>query len=454
MSRAGRLGPHRIRALIAFVALVAAALVALPVEPATATSGTRATRNTRPALAIRSTSTAPATRTASLDRRVPPPRLGVSSASLIDPSTGHVLWDFAGNAHRAIASTTKLMTALIVLQHIHHLSTMFAQNDWVPAPDDSQIGLRPGERMSVHDLLLALMLPSADDAAEDLAYNVGHHSVARFVGMMNAEARALHLTQTHYSTPIGLDTPGNYSSATDLDRLAAYDRAHSPFFRRIVDLPGATLLTGPTRYVVNRNDLVARYRWINGVKTGYTNDAGYVLVVSATRWGMSLVGSVLGTSSETARDDNALALLDYGFAAFHLDRAIRRGQVLARPAERYSSRHGVVIAERPFSFVVARPTRVRVVLRVPKELSGPLPRHAVVGEAIVYAGRRVAGRVHLILARALPASSPATTAARILLGPSRLLLLMLAIGALAAGHTVRRRRQTPSRRAAPQARES
>src|SRR6202012_4638944 len=102
-----------------------------------------------------------------------------------------LLYGVNANRRVAIASTTKLMTALIVLQHVHKLSTIFTQNDYESASVDSQIGLEPGERMSVHDLLLALMLPSADDAAEDLAYNVGHGSVARFVGMMNAEARAL-----------------------------------------------------------------------------------------------------------------------------------------------------------------------------------------------------------------------------------------------------------------------
>jgi D-alanyl-D-alanine carboxypeptidase (penicillin-binding protein 5/6) len=435
MSWACRLRPPRISALTTFaalglVALGLAALVALPAGSAAAATGSKHVHRTSP------------------------PRLSVTAASLIDASTGQVLWSVEGHARRPIASTTKLMTALIVLQHVHHLSTMFTQNHWIAASDDSQIGLHPGERMSVHDLMLAMMLPSADDAAEDLAYNVGHHSVARFVSMMNAEARALHLNDTHYSTPIGLDTRGNYSSATDLDRLAAYDRAHSAFFRRIVDLPDATLHTGPARYVVNLNDLVARYRWINGVKTGHTNDAGYVLVLSGTRWGMTLIGSVLGTTSATSRDDNALALLDYGFSAFHLDRALRRGQVLARPPERYSNRHAVVVPQHPFSFVVAKTTRVRVALRVPKELSGPLPRHAVVGEAIVYAGRRVTGRVRLILARALPAVSPVAKAARILVRPSTLLLMVLATGALLAGHIARRRRHAQAGEAAEGQRDS
>ncbi len=136
---------------------------------------------------------------------------------------------------------------------------MVTQNDFYASAADSQIGLSPGERMSVHDLLLALLLPSADDAAEDLAYNVGHGSVARFVGMMNARARQLGLKRTHYSTPSGLDTPGNYSTATDLLTLARYLLLHQPWFARAVALPHALLRTGShARYVTNRNDLVGR----------------------------------------------------------------------------------------------------------------------------------------------------------------------------------------------------
>jgi D-alanyl-D-alanine carboxypeptidase (penicillin-binding protein 5/6) len=383
---------------------------------------------------------AAAARTAA--RPVPAPRLSVSGASLIDAATGRRLFGVNANRELPIASTTKLMTALITLQHVHHLGTIFAQNNWRPAPDDSQIGLVPGERMSVHDLLVALLLPSADDAAEDLAYNVGHHSVSRFVAMMNAEARALHLKRTHYTTPIGLDTPGNYSTPTDLDLLAAYDLHHSAFFRRVVGMASATLHTGShPRYVVNRNDLVGRYWWINGVKSGHTSAAGYVLVVSATRWGMTLIGSVLGTSSELSRDNNALALLKYGFSAFHLDRAIRSGQVLARLPEQYSTHRAPVIALHPFKYVVAKTTRVRVVLHLPKLLAGPMSRHAVVGQALIFAGRRRIGRVRLILARAVPAATPPTKAALLPGRPFRLLLLMLVCSGVLARSATRRVRR-------------
>ncbi len=135
------------------------------------------------------------------------PRLNVRAATLVEASTGQQLYGVDPGRELPIASTTKLMTALLTLEHAR-LGRLFAEPDYYPAAVDSQIGLVPGERMSVHDLLLALLLPSADDAAEDLAYNVGHRSVARFVGMMNARARQLGLRHTHYSTPIGLDTRG------------------------------------------------------------------------------------------------------------------------------------------------------------------------------------------------------------------------------------------------------
>ncbi len=354
-----------------------------------------------------------------------PPALQVSAAGLIEESTGQQLYGLNASAALPIASTTKIMTALVTLQHVKRPDTVFTQNAWYPAAADSQIGLVPGERMTERDLLLALMLPSADDAAEDLAYNVGGGSVANFVAMMNADAQAIGLTHTHYSTPIGLDTPGNYSSAWDLDKLAAYALAHSALFRRIVALPNAMLATGPVRYVVNRNDLVGRARWIDGVKTGHTTGAGYVLVASGTRDGMTLIGTVLGTSSEYQRDQNALALLDYGFAEFRLVKPLQAGRQLAvlRVAGQPYVR-AAVIAGGSFARVVARTDDVRARLALPRQLTGPLRRHAIVGEATVLIDGRPAARVPILLARALRAA-PSTS----LLGgiSGRMLLLLLLI---------------------------
>ena len=381
---------------------------------------------------------APATGWAS----APPPPLSVSAAILVAPGTNQDLYGVNPNREVAIASTTKLMTALVTLEHIHHLGTVFSAPNYYAASVDSQIGLVPGERMSVHDLLLALLIPSADDAAEDLAYNVGRGSVARFVAMMNAEARALGLRHTHYSTPSGLDTPGNYSTAADLVKLAGYDMSHSAYFARVVGLRSAVLRSGGhVRYVVNRNDLVGEVPWINGIKTGHTADAGYVLVASGHRDGMTLISAVLGTASEGERDANTLALLDYGFQNFHQVTPVVAGHVMARPTVR--DRPGVraaVVAGATFTRVLARHDRVRVVVRVPSQLVGPLRQRAEVGTAVVLADGRPVARVPLLLAQALPAVSGLTIAARFITKPLMLLLIAGLVAALFAAVVLLRRR--------------
>ena len=358
------------------------------------------------------------------------PQLSVRAAILVEQSTGKRLYGVNPDQRVPIASATKLMTALITLEHVRRLSRVFTQNNYYAAPIDSQIGLVPGERMSVHDLLLALMLPSADDAAEDLAFNIGRGSIARFIGMMNARARELGLRHTHYSTPIGLDTPGNYSSAADLVKLASYAMTHSRYFARIVALPRAVLQSGNhTRLVANRNALVGRVPWINGVKTGHTSGAGYVLVASGTRDGMTLLSAVLGTSSEASRDANTMALLTYGFDTFRLLTPVRAGTVLATP-------HGQGPPGRPCGPDRGRNVHPRPAAhrkghapdRGARQLAGPLTSHTVIGHVVVLANGRAIARIRLLLARALPAVSPLTLAARFLTRPSTLVSLFALLG--------------------------
>jgi serine-type D-Ala-D-Ala carboxypeptidase (penicillin-binding protein 5/6) len=383
-------------------------------------------------------------------REAAPPRLSCSAAILVEAASGQTLYGASADVSRAIASTTKLMTALVTLERIHRLSRMFTQNDYVSASEDSQIGLVPGERMSVRDLMLALLLPSADDAAEDLAYNIGHGSVARFVWMMNAKARELGLTHTHYSTPIGLDTPGNYSSAADLVKLARYVMQSSPFFRRAVAAPSAVLQTGShVRVVANRNDLVGRVSWINGVKTGHTNDAGYVLVGSGTRDGMTLITAVLGTPSETARDDSTLALLNWGFDNFRMRTPVQAGQVLAGPT--VHGRKGLrarVVADLTYSHVFARAAHLRLAINAPHELNGPLQRHTVVGTVAVVSGRKVVARIPLVLAGAVPAPAPVTSALDFITRPFTLVLVVVLVAAV-IGLAMFRRARVRGRRAEP-----
>ena len=359
-----------------------------------------------------------------------PPPLGVRAATLIEASTGQTLYSADREERLAIASTTKLMTALITLHHTR-LGTMFAAPPYYASPAEVQIGLVPGERMSVRDLLTAMLLPSANDAAEDLAYNVGGRSVPRFIAMMNAQARELRLRHTHYATPIGLDTSGNYSSAGDLVTLARYLLRTEPFFKAVVAERRAVLRTGShVRVVVNRNGLVDRYAWANGVKTGHTLQAGYVLVASGTRHGMTLIGAVLGAASESGSDVAALALLNYGFANYELRTPVHAGQLFARPA--VSGRPGVyvgVIAASSYRSVFSRRDRIGVRVNAPVQLTGPLPLHAVVGSLAVRAGHRVVARVPLLLAAQLPKVRRKTSVAGVVVLSVTLSGLLVAAGA-------------------------
>ena len=370
------------------------------------------------------------------------PALSVRAGVLVEASSSQQLYAFRADEELPIASTTKLMTALVTLERVRDLNTVFAQNSYRSASVDSQIGLEPGERMTVSDLLTAMLVPSADDAAEDLAYNVGGRSVGRFVAMMNVRARELGLTRTHYATPIGLDTPGNYSTASDLVRIATYLLRHYPFFARVVELPRARLRTGShPRIVVNRNDLVGQVPWITGVKTGHTLGAGYVLVGSGTRGGMTLVSAVLGTASPASRDANTMALLDYGFAHFRLANPIRADEVLARTTVNYrTGLHASLIAAHGVARVVARGTVLTVRVQAPHRLAGPLRRGAVLGTATVLANGHPIASTPLLLARALSAVSPLTIAAQFLTRGSTLVVLVVLLVAAVGLAVLRRER--------------
>ena len=225
------------------------------------------------------------------------------------------------------------MTALLTLEEAK-LSQTFTASNYRPSPIESQIGLQPGERMKVSDLMRGLLLESGNDAAVTLAEGVSGSRKA-FVREMNQRARSLGLKHTHFANPIGLDQEGNYSSARDLVTLATVLRTNT-FFKKIVDSPSGTLKTGVRpRTFRNRNRLVRNYGFVNGVKTGHTRGAGYVLVGSASKNGIQLVSAVLGTPSENARDDDTMALFNWAFPRFQRIRAVIEGREMATAQIRY-----------------------------------------------------------------------------------------------------------------------
>jgi D-alanyl-D-alanine carboxypeptidase (penicillin-binding protein 5/6) len=302
--------------------------------------------------------------------------------------------------------------------------------------------------MSVRDLLRAALLPSANDAAATLAVGT-MGSTESFVREMNRRARLLGLRDTHYANPVGLDDPDNYSSARDLATLAIRLRRFE-FFRRTVDLPRATLRSGArVRTVLNRNTLVRRVGAVDGVKTGRTDGAGYVLVGSATRDGITVVTVVLGEPTERARDDDSLALLRYGLRSYDSVTALPEGRILGRVALRYRGGEYVdVVAGGTVRHVLRRGVRTSVrVVGLPAEVDGPLPRGSQLGTAIVRAGNEVLARVPVVTDRPVPEAGlgtrlddllgrPMTIVSLVLLLACSLPLLLLRRRALRRGHAL------------------
>ena len=329
------------------------------------------------------------------------PSVGAPSAIVVDERTGEVLYEKEPSEERSIASTTKLMTALLTLERAKP-DDVFRAADYSAGAIESKIGLRSGERMRVKDLLVALLLESANDAAVTLAEGVSG-SRSQFVDDMNARAAELGLDETSYANPVGFDDPDNHSSARDLAHLARV-LLRDDRFADIVDTPIATLQSGARRRTIdNRNRLVITHPFVDGVKTGHTRSAGYVLVGSASRGGARVVSVVLGTPSEAARDADSLTLLDWGLDQFRRVRPIRAGRELEEATVKHFDDRSVSLrASRSVALTVRRGARVRTRVEAPGELEGPLPKGERVGTAVVMVNGRPAARVPLVTASAVP----------------------------------------------------
>ncbi|HET6507696.1 MAG TPA: D-alanyl-D-alanine carboxypeptidase family protein [Baekduia sp.] len=332
------------------------------------------------------------------------PSIRAPEAILVEPATGDVVYQRNADKRALIASTTKLMTALVTLEHAS-LDDVMTTIDYHASPAESLAGFGRGERVTVRDLLRALLITSANDAAATLAQRVGG-TRAKFVEMMNERAKQLGLDGTHYDNPIGLDGSSNYSTAADLAKLTLILRRNA-FFRETTDLRSVTLKSGDhPRTFANRNLLVRSWGPANGVKTGHTNSAGYILVGSASRAGITVISVVLGDPSENARDDDSLALLKYGLARYHVVTAVRRGQVVAHAALSHRDDRVALTA----ADTVKRTTRrgdqlVVTVTGAPTTIDGPLPKGARVGTVNVVQRGKVVARVPLVTADAVDAAS-------------------------------------------------
>lgn len=333
-------------------------------------------------------------------------KLHISSpaAYLVDEESGKVLYEKGAREARPIASTTKIMTALLVLEKAR-LDDRVPVSANAASTGGAVIGLRAGEARTVNELLHALMVASANDAAEVLAEYVGG-SRAGFAAIMNTRAKELGAETTKFESPHGLSSGRmHYSSAKDL-ALIALEAMKRPDFRALVStrrFSWETTVSAKPRLLTNSNHLLERYPAATGIKTGYTNESGYCLVASAVKGKRSAIAVILGSSSREASFNDARGLLDAALNNYGLRQIVRKNHrygVLRRFGKSVPLIAGGTVAGLVYNGddgpIVLR-TKLRHDLRLPIKKGDSMGRLA-----ISQMGQKL-GQVELLAGRSVPA---------------------------------------------------
>ena len=317
---------------------------------------------------------------------VPASAVSARRGILVDGTTGRVLWERASDERSLIASTTKIMTALVICRRCNVLDRVRIPKEAVGI-EGSSMYLKEGEILTVQELLYGLMLHSGNDAATALAIYCGGN-VEGFAELMNDKARELGMDHSHFSNPHGLDAPDHYSTARDLAILARYAMC-DPIFRQTVSTRQVKI---GERYLTNHNKLLWRVEGANGVKTGYTKAAGRLLVSGAQRNGRQLIAVTVDAPDDW--NDHA-ALLEEGFSRFSVKTLVECDQPLGvQPVEGGTAGEVPVYASESFSYPLAEGETVTLVLPG-AFVYAPIPENADAGFAHILIDGNPVGKVAL-----------------------------------------------------------
>ncbi len=309
-------------------------------------------------------------------------------AYVLDAVSGRVLFEKNADERSLIASTTKIMTALLVCEQCNVLDRMRIPREAVGI-EGSSMYLQEGEVLTLQELLYGLMLSSGNDAAVALAIYCGG-TVEGFAELMNDKARSLGLTGTHFENPNGLDSPGHYSTARDLARLAAY-AMENPIFYQTVSTKN---VKAGQRWLTNHNKLLWRVEGADGVKTGYTKAAGRILVSSATRNGRRLIAVTIDDPDDW--QDHA-RLLEEGFSRFQIQRVVSAGQrVGVLEVAGGENRRVEVLAAADFDYALAPEEQPQLALPGPGFVYAPAVEGADAGVAYVLIQGKAVGKLPVV----------------------------------------------------------
>jgi serine-type D-Ala-D-Ala carboxypeptidase (penicillin-binding protein 5/6) len=325
------------------------------------------------------------------------PSVNARSYLVEDGRTGEVLLARHPARRVPVASLTKLMTVLLTLEHAQpdELVTISPE---AAAVGESSVPLRAGEQLTVRDLLEAALIQSANNAAWALAEHVGGGSEQQFVAMMNRRARRLHLTDSHFVRPDGLDTPGHVSSARDVTTLARLVM-QKPIVREIVAMRDATITGG--RRLHTWNDLLGSFPGLIGVKTGHTGGAGWSEVAAARGQGVTVYATIVGSPSRAARNGDLAELLTWGLARFRVVSVVSADRVYAEAETAYGRGGLELVAPRSLQRAVAVGTSLVEQVVTPRGVELPVRKGERLGEVRVYERGRLVARSPLVAERSI-----------------------------------------------------
>jgi D-alanyl-D-alanine carboxypeptidase (penicillin-binding protein 5/6) len=326
-----------------------------------------------------------------------PPAITAPAAIVVNMGTGRVLYSRNAEVRRPMASTTKIMTAILCLQTLG-LETKVTVSEVAAKTPEPVVLLKKGDVLTVDQLLHWLLIRSSNAAAVALAEAVAG-STDDFVARMNSKAKELGMTDTHFANPNGLDKSGHYSTAADMAKLAQYAMTNS-MFRKLVSTRSYTLsLPGRSKPIVleNTNKLLGRVSWVTGIKTGLTPQADQCLVGSGTKDGVSVISVVLGQPSTQICWDESKALMEYGFSQYRHVTLVDDRVAVAEATVPYEL-DGMVrlVTERPVEMDLFKTDEVTASVSIDRELAVPVQAGETFGRVLLSVKGQTVGSVDLV----------------------------------------------------------
>ena len=239
------------------------------------------------------------------------PKINSRSAVVYDRKSKKVIWGKKENERRPMASTTKIMTAIVVLENANLDDTVIVSKK-AAGTGGSRLGLKTGDKITINNLLYGLLLVSGNDAAVALAEHVSG-SVESFAEKMNQKAEEMNLEDTHFIVPHGLDMENHYTTALELAEMADYAMNNKKFAEIVATKVKTINISGRSKSLINTNELLGNLEGVNGVKTGFTNGANRCLVTSVNRDGMNIITVVLGADTKKDRTNDSVKLIEYAY---------------------------------------------------------------------------------------------------------------------------------------------